>query len=406
MKYIESMSKDDLELLLSKHNGPCMSIFMPTHFTGPDIRQDPIRLKNILHQAEQKIIESGLYSPKVKEILLKPIMNLIEQEQFWRFQSKGLAIFVSQDIFEYFRLPFKTEELVVITNNFHIKPLLPLFRGDGKFYLLAISLNLVRFFECTHYTVKQIYLEGMPLNLDDALKYDDESGKPTFSHSFSPHGGSGGSTGLVHGQILGSDTDYEKKEILNFFQRVNDSLHIVLKNQKSPLLLATVDRNFPIYKEANSYPYMIDEIIHGNPDTLTEHQLHDKGWKIVNPLFKQTEKNFIERFNQLSNVNNEAKWISYELEEIIPASYYGQVEALFIAENEQQWGKFDPDTNVIHLHQEERTGDQDLLDLAAVNTYTNGGNVYVVSRQQVPGTKQIAALFRYPSAIRTTITIR
>ena len=94
MKYIESMSKDDLELLLSKHNGPCMSIFMPTHFTGPDIRQDPIRLKNILHQAEQKIIESGLYSPKVKEILLKPIMNLIEQEQFWRFQSKGLAIFV------------------------------------------------------------------------------------------------------------------------------------------------------------------------------------------------------------------------------------------------------------------------------------------------------------------------
>ena len=47
------------------------------------------------------------------------------------------------------------------------------------------------------------------------------------------------------------------------------------------------------------------------------------------------------------------------------------------------------------LEPEPAPGDEDLLDLAAIQTILNGGTVYVVEPEQVPGQTLLAAVFRY-----------
>lgn len=404
MNYMDSLTKDDLELLLNNHNGSCMSIFMPIQSIGQDSRQDPIRLKNILHQAEHRLIESGVFSSKLRDTLFKPVLNLIEQEEFWRQQSQGLAIFISHDIFEYFRLPVSFEELVVINSRFHIKPLFPMFRGDGKFYILALSKNRVRLLQCTKYSVKDVHLTNLPRNFSDSLWLNDEQGKPTILNTIS-------SAGIVHSQGKDEDSGYEHKEILQYFFQINDALSEILYNQNSPLIVACVERNFPIYRAANTYPHLVDKFIHGNPDIISDQQLHEVSWQIAEPLFNQAEKNAYEKYdilsgNQSAGQNKDGKLTSHELEDIIPGAYYGQIETLFIAANEQQWGSFDPDTNIIYLNREEKLGNQDLLDFAAIKTFLHGGKVYVLPKDRVPGNHKIAAIFRYPSVIRTVLAIR
>jgi hypothetical protein len=62
----------------------------------------------------------------------------------------------------------------------------------------------------------------------------------------------------------------------------------------------------------------------------------------------------------------------------------------------QQWGAFDPATNEVSLHPDFEAGDQDLSDLAAVQTLLQGGSVYAVEPQQMPAEASlVAALFRY-----------
>ena len=39
--------------------------------------------------------------------------------------------------------------------------------------------------------------------------------------------------------------------------------------------------------------------------------------------------------------------------------------------------------------------DEDLYDLAAVQAYLNGGNVYAVTADKMPGRDPLAAVFRY-----------
>jgi hypothetical protein len=50
-----------------------------------------------------------------------------------------------------YRLPLPFEQLVVISDDFHLKPPLPFFASDGRFYILALSQNQVRLLEGIRY---------------------------------------------------------------------------------------------------------------------------------------------------------------------------------------------------------------------------------------------------------------
>ena len=68
---------------------------------------------------------------------------------------------------------------------------------------------------------------------------------------------------------------------------------------------------------------------------------------------------------------------------------------LFVDIKAHQWGMFDPQTVAIELHDGCESGDDDLLDLAAVQTLLHRGTVFSVHAEQVPGRESIAAVFRY-----------
>ena len=81
----------------------------------------------------------------------------------------------------------------------------------------------------------------------------------------------------------------------------------------------------------------------------------------------------------------------------MPAAYYGRVESLFVAVDQEQWGSFDPATETLQIHEQGEPGDEDLLDLAATQTLLHGGAVYAVEQAQMPTGVPLAAVFRYAS---------
>src|SRR6185436_2846272 len=102
-------------------------------------QQYPIRLEHLLGQAEARLLARGL--PLVAtQALLAPAWQLVEDWAFWEHQGDGLAIFAAPDLFRVHRLLLAFEELLVVDERPHITPLLPLFSGDGQFYVLALGL--------------------------------------------------------------------------------------------------------------------------------------------------------------------------------------------------------------------------------------------------------------------------
>jgi hypothetical protein len=389
---VNVLGRDELRSLMERHETPCVSIYMPTARAGDQILQNRIRLKNQLEEAERRLVGRGLRAPRAKE-LLRPSQELVDDELFWQRQSDGLALFLSTDVFYTYRLPLGFDNLVVATDRFHLKPLLSLLSGDGRFYLLALSQDEIRLFQGTRYSVGEVDLEDVPRSLAEALMWEDPERHLQFHTSTRTPGGIGDRPAAFHGQGVGAGDD-RKDRVLRYFQQIDEGIGDLLAGTHVPLVLAGVDYLLPIYQEANSYPYLVERAIEGNPEQRSAEKLHREAWGLVQPAFAEARGRAAAQYRQLAGAGSELA--SCEIEQVVPAAYYERVATLFVALGTQKWGTFNPDTNAVELHETEEPGDQDLLDLAAVHTFLNDGRVYAVEPDEVPDDPSLAAMFRYP----------
>lgn len=392
------LNEDELRMLAEECERGCVSIYLPTHRAGKEAEGDSISLKNLLDEAEERLIARGLGPPEVQD-LLEPARTLVVDDLFWQHQSDGLALFISPGFLRYYRLPLPFEELVVVGDRFHLKPLLSLFSADGRFYILALSQDEVRLLQGSRYSVGEINLEEAPSRLAEALKWDEMERQTQFHTTTAtpqgrsaPRGARGGRPAVFHGHGVESGADH-KEHVLRYFQRVDEGVREILGGERAPLVLAAVDYLHPIYEQANDYPRLLEEGIVGNPENLSAGELHERAWAIVEPIFARDREEAAEGYRQLAGEGSDRA--SGSVEEIVPAAAFGRVDTLFVALGVHVWGAFDPDENAVAVHEEAEPGDADLLDLAAVHTLLNSGTTYAVDADQVPGESPAAALFRY-----------
>jgi len=383
---MDLLTLEELKDLVGQETGACVSLYMPTHRAGIETRQAPIRFKNLLREAEEGLRTLGLRSPEAKK-LLQPARRLHADAAFWWHQSDGLAVFAAANLFRHYRLPLDFAELVVVGERGHVKPLLPLFMGDGHFFTLALSQNQVRLLEGTRHSVDEIDLEGVPGSLIEALGYKDLERQLQF-HTQTQSLGRGGRAGVFHSH---DPADEAKSRVLQYFRQVNEGLGQVLRDEHAPLVLAGVEYLLPLYKAANTYPHLLDQGITGNPEILTPAELHGRAWEIVQPYFLEAKQAARAWYQELAGTGR----TSIDVREVVPAAYHGRVEMLFVSVGVQQWGRFVPETDTVHLSAEPMPGDEDLLDLAAIQTLFNGGTVYAVESEKMPDDALLAAIFRF-----------
>jgi hypothetical protein len=383
---MDTFTKNDLSQLMEVRNFACVSIYMPTFRTSPEAKQNPIRFKNLLKQMEQRLIAAGIGKSEAKALSAYG-KTLLKNGLFWQYQSDGFVAFISSERLRYYRLPAAFEELLVITDRYHLKPLLPLLANEARFYILALSLNEVKLFRCSRYHIAEVELENAPVSLSEALALDEPT-KQLQIHT-TTSGGKGDKTAVIHGH--GAGKDEAKNNILRFFQQVDHRLQKILRDDPAPLVLAGVDYLLPIYREANSYSQLMERGITGNPEALKPEVLQKEAWIIVEPHFLKDREEATARYRQLAG----SAIASNDVKTIALAAYQGRVDLLFTTVGIQQWGAFDPTDLSIRLHEKHKPGDEDILDFAAVHALLKGGTVHAVKPEEMPDGARLAAIFRY-----------
>jgi hypothetical protein len=214
------LSIEELTALVEQAEGLCVSIYMPTVKAGAETQQNPIRFKNLIREAEAQLQDQEIKRTDAVDFL-KPAHQL-DQHDFWQHQDEGLAIFIAENLLRYYQVPLSFEEVVVVSDRFYLKPLLPLLSGDGQFYVLALSQNDIRLIEATRHSVREVELENVPKNLDEALQYDrpDEEIQYRISTSKGGTNNSFQQAGSFHG-VGSPDVDRVQEDILQFFHQVD-----------------------------------------------------------------------------------------------------------------------------------------------------------------------------------------
>ncbi len=381
---MDSLTRSNLIDLIDVEDEWCVSLYMPTVRAGAEVQQNTIRFRNLLRQAEEHLAELQVRVPDA-ERLLAPAAAMLDDADLWRQQNDGLAVFAAPDHFSYYRLPISFEERALAKRRFHVKPLLPLFSGDGRFLVLALSRDQVRLLEGTRDSVAEIELPGVPTSMAEALHYDQPERQVRARAA--------GSAGVAVFYGHGGPEMTAKLDLLRYFQIVDRGLRDLIADKHVPLVLAGVDYLLPIYREANTYPHLVAQGVTGNPDTLSAKELHQRAWAVVMPFFAKAQSEQVALYYEMDGRDDPRA--SHTLKDIVQAAHEGRIATLFAPRGVQKWGVYRAHSHKVHVHPSEQPGDHDLIDLAAAQTVASGGAVYVVDPAQMPGGDLVAAIFRY-----------
>jgi hypothetical protein len=379
---VDTITHQQIRDLSEQQQEYSVSLFMPTHRTGREIQQGPIRLKNLLREAEQQLVKQGASEEQAQQILAE-LTPLSADPDYWEHRLDGLAAFCSPENSQVFRVPLSLEELVHVGSRFLIKPLLPLVSRNKKLLVLALSQDSARLYETTQDHTDEIELPEIR-----KIEVDGDQQSLQF-HTHAP-GRASGSTdvAMYHGQ--GGPDDRAKVDILNFFQQVDKAVVDVLPDSETPLALACVEYLAPLYEQANSYKNLINATVAGSPDRLKLAELREHAWQQAKPHLQQREKDLLEKFHSASD----AEHIASDIPAVTLAAVQGRVDTLFLKQNATQWGRVDAASSSVELADRADEETVDLLDFAAAETIRYGGNVY--SMDDIPDCDSpVAALLRF-----------
>ncbi len=389
---MDTLTRENLRQLVESNGEWHVSVYLPMHRAGNEQQQDHIRLKNLLSQAEKKLLDYGLRRPDVEQLLTHG-NDLLVNRDFWQNPSDGMAIFISGDTSRSFRLPATFEEAVVVGKSFYVQPLLPLLSGNGIFYILSLSLNQNKLFRASKDHIEEVELQNVPKNMEEALMIEDKQknlGFQTMTDNTVGGTGAGERPAIHYGQGVEDD---KKEKVLRYCQEVDNGLSGQIEDESAPMVVAAVDYLIPIFQQASTYRNLLDDGVIGNPERHDLKELHSLAWKIVEPIFMRTQQEAIDRFNELHGQQNGLA--TNDLDTAVKAAIGGRVETLLVPLGVQRWGHYDPATDSVKFDSQPTPENEDMINYAALQTILSSGNVYALPRDQFPGGGDVAAILRY-----------
>lgn len=376
---------------LATVEGPwCASLLIPTHRTAPENRQDPIRLKNLLRLTEERLVERGLRSADVRE-MLAPAAAHVHDALFWSQQQGGLAFYFWPQGFREFRVPIGLKERVVVNERPWLLPLLPLATDDARFFILALSGESVRLLEASRYAVADRKLPGAPQGMQDLARFIDEEKQLQFHTRAAPTDKAGKRAAVFHGH--GGDAEREKRRVRlrEYCQLINEPLTRVLAEETASLVVAAAEPLMGVFREVCSYRYLFKEGLPVNPDDLRPAQLQQEAWQRVEPEVKASQRRAADEFREAAAHGKATD----RLEDVLRAGSQGRIAALMVDRDAEQWGRFEEDFKNVELHGEPKPGDHELVNLAAAAALQQGADVFAWPSAELPTCEPVAAVLRY-----------
>jgi len=131
---MEILTKELIQELLAADQAPCLSLYMPTHQSHPENLQDNILFKNLVQQLEESLMQK--YSATEVQKYLEPVYTIVNDKTIWDHTLEGLAVFSAKGTFKVIGLHKSVEELAIVADSFHTKPLRQYLQSVDNYHVL------------------------------------------------------------------------------------------------------------------------------------------------------------------------------------------------------------------------------------------------------------------------------
>ena len=389
--HIDIPTLPEFKALAAARSDACVSLYVPTSPVTDDEWSNRIAFKDLAQEALSQLQEAGADkrrmaslkeqfdhlagrdqddndNNKIRKLQRKTSNGL---DEFWRNQANGLAVLTTPDTMRTYRLQHQPKPLAEVADRFHLTPLLRDMTSPHRIFVLALSSEAVRLVHAfVNLPPAEIKISDLPKNAEKATR------RPSV-HVRAPRG---------HLQNL----EGEKVLLHKYVRKVHDALRGVLAGQATPLALAGAEPLISMFRSVNTYPYLVDEVISGNPQLLTNAQLEDAALPILDRLYARELKTVVMLYDEMK-----PRRATTDLSYVAHAATAGAVDQLVVDLDAVIPGVVsDIDGSVTYAASDDAET-YSVVDEVAKRALCTGARVLGARQQELPNNAPLVAILRY-----------
>lgn len=355
--------KDQLLELASKKNSPSVTIAFNTHRTSPDNQKDLIQLKNLVKEAEERILKE--YDKKeVQDILEK--LNKLPDELEVHKNLESINIYLSKNTFEFIRTTWPlTTEGVWIDDSFAIRPLIKEINRNKEYLVLYLTQKGVHLYEALNDSiVREIENDDFPYT---EANYD-------LSHLF-------------------SKGNKQSNQLKEFYNQVDKALLRANPEASLPCLVVSTEENYSLLLTVADNPSIYIGSVSTDFNSPTQkNEFMKLAWEFIKKLQHNDRAKYIAEMQEAVGKGQ----VITDLQEIYQAALDGKGDLLIVHQDFHQPVKFIDDRTFEIIDDATENGAvDDITSTIAWEVITKKGKVFFTSQEEIKDLGKIVLKTRY-----------
>jgi len=364
-------TRTQIDRLLESRHPACVSLYLSTD-PASNGDAERIELNNLAGEARRLLEAVGTDRADLTAID-DAVAELADDDAFWRYQARSLAIFVTPDSLTTFRLPNQLVSLVEVSDRFHVKPLLRALTFPHVGFVLALAQGSVRLLEVVEgLAPAEVHVPELPRDVASA------AGKSSITDR------------APGGRIQGSEG--QKVRMRQYARQIDQALRPLLNGVDVPLILAATEPLDSIFRSVSTYPQLAPTTIAGNPEATSDTDLVAGARVVLDELYASELDAIHELYRRRASEHRAAA----DVVDVARAATFGAVDTVLVDIDEVVPGVVDAETGTVTFAEASDAVSYGVVDEIARRAWLSGGRVLAVRRSDIPGGGSVAAILRYP----------
>lgn len=332
---MKELLMQDLKTITEASSAPLVSIYISKENGTLGMKELREKWEISISRVEHFLLRD--YSRTFIDSFLEPLRkdNCLES---LKDVDRGFIVFYSVLEKGYLKVQTDINDLVVVADSFHIKPLLRIRNTARGFFLITMSSNAINLLVETNghlYRLETYKKEMLTINSNKVIK----------------------------------------PEPKDFIIQTAMELNKMIAPYKLPIILAGVKDLIGHMRKFLDHSMLLEESIVGNVEHLKTNDLRARCFELLEPYYSKKE---IEVVKQLDFAIKMNRAITY-IEDIAVSAVHGKIKKLFVVENRQVWGRINKSNGEIFVSPKQlNSHDDDILDDICQIVLSRGGEVVVL----------------------------
>lgn len=377
---MELLSKSNLQTLVSNPQTtientakkPHISLYVPKNILEDSMRNDQKSWHALVNKVESFISRNYPGNQTRINSFYKKIKQVVLDKK----HTGGVAIFESHFLSGFIPLGGNVQELAIVSDTFHVKPLLNEIQGQNRYYALTLENQSAYLWEGDSTCVEKKALYVMP--------QDRRTPDPTAIHHLDDD-----KIGSKQRKALNRN---EVRAIMKFYKEVGKRLKRQITHYSDHIYIVGDPALRSLFLNVNRAKNLITHTkLDIDAKRLDSESLYQLVWNLAS----------MDIYRRMRRIAKDYRLYKYSgrsvesLPKIAQLALEGQIEVLLVTKDLHIWGEFDQKNGHIKnaswcqpdLH-------EDILDDIAEAVVSQGGKVYTLDRKDMPENLDVWGVLR------------